>query len=115
MSVPDYGDPRPAKVQIAEDLREQISAGTYAPGSKLPPVRELAGRYHVVTGTVRDAIAILRGEGLVQTHSTRGTYVLERSEAKPSPEYLRLEAAIRRLDERVAFVEKLVLGTGEKE
>lgn len=77
MSVPDYGDPRPVKVQIAEDLRKRIEAGEYPVGGKLPAIRELAGAYHVVPGTVRDALDLLRQDKVVQTRSTRGTYVLE--------------------------------------
>lgn len=77
MPVPDYGDPRPVKVQIAEDLRKQIEAGQFQVGEKLPPIRELAGSYHVVPGTIRDALDILRQDKVVQTRSTRGTYVLE--------------------------------------
>ena len=53
-STRPVADPHPVKVQIADDLREQITSGAYAPGDKLPPVRELALEYHVVTGTVRD-------------------------------------------------------------
>lgn len=124
--MPDYADPRPVKVQIADDLREQVKSGTYAPGDKLPPVRKLADDYGVVTGTVRDAVDILRREGLVQTRSTRGTYVLRPpAEPEPSQEYLRLTerlaeladrvAAVDDLADRLAVVEHLVLGKRERD
>jgi DNA-binding GntR family transcriptional regulator len=102
--VPDYSDSRPVKVQIADDLRGQVASGTYAAGDKLPPVRELAARYGVVTGTVRDAIDILRREGLLQTRSTRGTYVLRTSGEQPPSEY---EALMARVDEIAGEVRQL--------
>lgn len=102
--MPDYADPRPVKVQIADDLREQVDSGTYAPGDKLPPVRELAGAYHVVTGTVRDAIDILRREGILQTRSTRGTYVLKTPSELPPSEY---ETVMGRIDELAEQVRRL--------
>lgn len=102
--MPDYADPRPVKVQIADDLREQVMAGRFAPGDKLPPVRELAGDYHVVTGTVRDAIDILRREGVLQTRSTRGTYVLMAPSERPASEF---EIVMARVDELTEEVRRL--------
>jgi len=75
--VPDYSNPTPAKRQIAEDLREQIRTGAYAPGSRLPSNVALAKRYGVAPETIRSALDELRDEGIVATQSTRGTFVVE--------------------------------------
>jgi DNA-binding GntR family transcriptional regulator len=104
MEVPDYSDPRPVKVQIADNLRDRVASGAYAPGDKLPPVRELAMEYHVVTGTVRDAIDVLRREGILQTRSTRGTYVLKTPSEQPPSEYA---IVIGRIDELAEEVRRL--------
>jgi GntR family transcriptional regulator len=104
MAVPDYADPRPVKVQIADDLREQVASGAYAPGDKLPPVREMALAYHVVTGTVRDAIDILRREGVLQTRSTRGTYVLKPPAEQPPSEFDIVMGRIDDLAEQVGLL-----------
>jgi len=77
----DYASGRPLKLQIADDLRGQIRSGAYAPGDKLPSVREMADKYEVATETVRAALGELQREGLVQSQSTRGTYVLRRDDA----------------------------------
>lgn len=116
--MPDYSDPRPVKVQIADDLRKQVASGKYAPGDKLPPVREMASRYGVVTGTVRDALDILRRECVLQTRSTRGTYVLdpEAAKAETAEEMVRrlastLDDALHRLDkveERLSEAEQAI-------
>lgn len=51
--------------KIAADIRGAISAGFLSPGSMLPPVSELATRYHVSTGTAHRAIAELKAAGYV--------------------------------------------------
>ena len=75
--MPDYSDQRPAYVQIAADLRDQINRGELAPGEKLPSQRALAERYDVASGTMRDALKELVREGVIGTQSTRGTIVLK--------------------------------------
>lgn len=77
MPVPDYSDPRPVYVQIADDLRRRIRAGEHSPGDRLPSNRELSERYGVATETLRQSLAVLNREGLVATQSTRGTFVLK--------------------------------------
>ena len=78
MPVPDYADPRPAYMQIADDLRGQIEAGKYGPGDRLPSNRLMSEQYGVAAETLRQALDVLRGEGLIATQSTRGTFVLRK-------------------------------------
>jgi GntR family transcriptional regulator len=56
---------RPRYAAIAEALREEIRNGTLAPGSLLPSEARLSERFKVSRGTVRQALAALRAEGLV--------------------------------------------------
>jgi GntR family transcriptional regulator len=104
--VPDFADPRPPYVQIADHLRRQIEAGRYQPGDRLPSITALVAEYGTATETVRRALGLLRTDGLVETHSTRGTFVLKaRSDPEPDPAFARLESEIRaaekRLDQRI--------------
>lgn len=102
MPVPDYADPRPPYVQIAEDLRNQIKAGRYQPGERLPSNLALTEQYRSAAETVRRALGVLRDEGLVESHSTRGTFVLKPpAEPVPSPEFARLEAALGEVEARL--------------
>ena len=55
---------------IAATLREELRAGQYPAGARLPTEARLARRFEVNRHTVRRAIAALRDEGLV--HSRRG-------------------------------------------
>ncbi|MFE3175858.1 GntR family transcriptional regulator [Amycolatopsis sp. NPDC059090] len=65
----------PAFRQVAADLREKIAAGQYAPGDQLPSERELVDVYSVSRPTVRDAVDVLRREGLVIAEHGRGVFV----------------------------------------
>lgn len=51
--------------EIAEELRRAIDREEYAVGSRLLPETELAARYGVSRGTVRQAVAALTSEGLI--------------------------------------------------
>ncbi|MFH5228308.1 GntR family transcriptional regulator [Antrihabitans spumae] len=51
--------------QIAADLLKQIAAQEYKDGASLPSESELASRYDVSRGTIRQAFAKLRGDGVI--------------------------------------------------
>ena len=61
--------------QIADRLRDQISAGVYGPGERLPSEPDLVGEYQASRNTVRLAIALLTNQGLVVTRQGLGTFV----------------------------------------
>jgi len=69
---------RPEYLRIAAELRERISGGTYAPGGKLPTLPELCETYGVSETTIRNALAVLRTEGLIETRTRAGTIVRDR-------------------------------------
>ena len=51
--------------EIAEELRQAIDRGEYPVGGTLPSESELAARYEVSRGTVRQAVAALISEGRI--------------------------------------------------
>ena len=51
--------------KVAEDIKAAIAAGAYPPGTLLPSESELAERYWVSRGTVRQAFAALRADGVI--------------------------------------------------
>ena len=69
---------RPVYKQIADRLRQSIEAGEMSPGEKLPSESVLMGDFDVSQGTVRQALGILRGEGLVVAEHGRGVFVRSR-------------------------------------
>jgi len=69
---------------VVEQVRRAIHMGTYVPGDKLPPERELAKHLGVSRTTVREAIRVLEGEGYVETRrgATGGVTVLDRGQTE---------------------------------
>ena len=67
--------PKPAWVQIEEQLADRIESGQLTPGSRLPPERDLAEALSVSRMTVRQALASLAARGLVERGVGRGTFV----------------------------------------
>ncbi len=63
--------------RIAARLAADVRSGLLAPGERLPGERELARRLEVSRSSVREAIAALALEGVVETRPGSGTYVAE--------------------------------------
>ena len=68
--------------KIAEDLRSQIKSGELSPGDQLKSEAELMEEYgrdgKASRNTVRDAIRLLVGRGLVETRAGQGTFVVRK-------------------------------------
>lgn len=74
----DESAQEPGFVQIAQQLRREIRAGVYPPGSKLPSETELTKVFGVARMTVRAGLAELKGEGLTVSEQGRGVFVRAR-------------------------------------
>lgn len=67
----------PRYVAIAEALARDVAEGRLAPGTRLPPQRDLAWQLKVTVGTVARAYAEAARRGLISGEVGRGTYVLD--------------------------------------
>ncbi len=72
---------RPRYQILAEQLREQITDGTFPPGSHLPTELELCDQTGMSRHTVREAMRMLREGGLIARRQGIGTVVL----SQPGP------------------------------
>lgn len=68
---------RPIYAQIVERLKLEIVSGLYAPGARLPSVRELAAAAGVNPNTMQKAFSELERTGLIITQRTSGRIVTE--------------------------------------
>ncbi len=85
--------------RIAQDVREQVRLGQLKPGDKLESTRELANKYAVAPGTVQRAFAELRRDGIIYSHTGRGSFIRENAlDALDDP----TAQTIRRLEEQIA-------------
>ena len=60
---------------VAEQLRDAILDGRFATGTKLPPERDLALEFRVNRTSIREAIKVLEGLGLVSVRQGDGATV----------------------------------------
>ncbi len=70
----DRTSPLPLWAQLEADLRSQLLAGEF--GERFPSDVELVERYGVSRQTVRQAIARLTSDGLIERHRGKGTVVV---------------------------------------
>lgn len=73
----EFESDRPIYTQILEQMEKKIISGEYAPGSKLPSVRELAAEAAVNPNTMQRALAELERGGMVVTNRTSGRVVTD--------------------------------------
>jgi GntR family transcriptional regulator len=76
----DLGAHAPKYQQIADALRRDIKNGTYAAGDQLPAETALLERFRTQFGTLslptlRQALSVLRSEGLIASQQGIGTFV----------------------------------------
>ena len=69
---------RPIYRQIADHLRAGIREGQYPEGTPLPSETQLAEMYDVTRMTARQAVDVLKNEGLVRSEHGRGVFVRQR-------------------------------------
>ena len=106
----NFRNDQPIYSQLIQRLTEDIVSGVYAPGEKLPSVRELALEAGVNPNTVQRSLTELEREGLVFSQRTAGRFVTEN-------ENMIVNAKLRIADERVSeFLRSMkTLGCGRQE
>lgn len=73
----DLKSDRPIYSQLIEQIEIRICSGIYAPGAKLPSVRELAQEAAVNPNTMQKALSKLEEDGLLYTNRTSGRFITE--------------------------------------
>lgn len=61
--------------QIADVIRQRIASGDLDQGEQIPSERDLMASHQASRGTVRQAVLILKAEGLIEVRHGRGAYV----------------------------------------
>jgi GntR family transcriptional regulator len=96
--------------KVAEDIKAAIAAGAYPAGTRLPSESELAGRYSVSRGTIRQAFAALRADGVIASRRGARRVVLGGPRVQSFGELLSFSRWARALGEvpagRVASMER---------
>lgn len=69
---------------VLEQIRSAVMLGRYQPGESLPPERDLAKFLNVSRTTVREAVAVLVAEGLLEVKRGRGGGLFVRPAVSPA-------------------------------
>ena len=70
-----FGDRRPLALQLRDRLVEMIGENGFPAGSRLPSESDLAARFEVGRGTVREALTLLENEGRVHVRRGIGRFI----------------------------------------
>lgn len=73
----------PLYLQIASSLIEQIKMGELSPGSRLPSERTLSEQLSVSRMTVRQALAVVHDQGMIERRAGEGSFVSEKKYDQP--------------------------------
>ena len=68
--------------EVEQTLRQEMAAGKWPAGGRLPAAQELAKRFDVANMTVRQAITALVDEGLLVRIQGKGTFIVEQEPAQ---------------------------------
>ena len=108
-------DVRPARAEgrgtlvgaVSADLRRLVTEGEIRPGDKLPSEAALTKKYKVSRTVIREAIASLRADGLVEAKQGAGVFVLNSQPAAAFPfqafDEARISSMIEILELRTAI------------
>ena len=100
----------PIYAQLIEQIKSGVATGAFAPGDRLPSVRDMAAEAGVNPNTMQRALAQLEAEGLLFSQRTAGRFVTQDqqriNEAKR-------ELAKRHMDVFLGAMERLGLGEEE--
>ena len=72
-----FNETQPIYQQIISTVKSNIASGRYAPGEKLPSVRDLALEAGVNPNTMQRALSELEREGLVYSQRTAGRFITD--------------------------------------
>ncbi|MGE0313154.1 MAG: GntR family transcriptional regulator [Lautropia sp.] len=86
----------PRYVQLADVMRERIVKGVWPIDVRIPTLPALATEFGVAAITVRQAVQLLKNEGLLSPEQGRGTFVRRKPETHPR---MKVETSLRRLAE----------------
>ena len=82
----------PIYVQIMDEIKRRIIAGSLQAGDKVPSVRDLADELQVNQNTIVRALQELEREGITETRRGMGTFVV--GEEKMNPKKLKDDIGI---------------------
>ena len=92
--------------RVGDELRAEISAGRFVVGDKLPSQSDLTERFDVSRTVVREAIASLQADGMVEARQGAGVFITARTPASAfafqTIDHARISSILETLELRTA-------------
>lgn len=106
----DYKSRVPIYEQIVNEIERYVALQILKPGEQIPSIREMAFHLGINPNTVKKAYSILEGKGVIQTISTKGTFICEKIDSV-------IDSKKRELEEKIekCVVELMNLGISKEE
>ena len=79
-------------LRLAREIRSDIEEGRLLPGQRMPTVKEMCSKSGLSAGTVRQALGLLKAQGLIELTPGRGTFVSVPKENGKSRKDMAIEA-----------------------
>jgi len=82
----------PLYEKFAQDLEDQVHAGTFPVGARIPSIREASARQGISFSTVLQAYQVLENRGVIEARPQSGYYVkLQAKKRAPEPDFQPLQ------------------------
>ena len=94
----DYQSRTPIYEQIIKQIEKYVALGILKPKEQIPSIREMAGNLGINPNTVKKAYSELENKGVIQTFSTKGTFI---SDNVDEIKNINIESKIDEIIERV--------------
>ena len=96
----------PLYTQVADAIRQRITKGVWPIGHRIPTLENLIEEFGVASITVRQAIQVLKHEGLLSPEQGRGTFVRGKPPTHPQ---MRVETSLEKLADLYRALDPRVL------
>lgn len=106
----DYQNRTPIYEQIINEFERYVALGILNPKEQIPSIRELASTLGINPNTVKKAYEKLEAKGIIQTVSTKGTFISDHVDNVASE---KIANDIELISKRISELEKL--GISRKE
>ncbi len=106
----DYQNRTPIYEQIINEFERYVALGILKPKEQIPSIRELASTLGINPNTVKKAYEKLEAKGIIQTVSTKGTFISDHVDNVASE---KIANEIELISKRISELEKL--GISRKE
>ena len=106
----DYQNRTPIYEQIINEFERYVALGILKPKEQIPSIRELASTLGINPNTVKKAYEKLEAKGIIQTVSTKGTFISDHVDNVASE---KIANEIELISKRISEREKL--GISRKE